>query len=292
MKLTGLHFLLTYRCNRSCEHCFVWGGPWQRGSMTEAQVKDILIQARDAGSIESVWFEGGEPFLHPATLATGCRAAKALGFWTGIVSNGFWTRDDREAVTALDPLRGLVDKLAMSADEWHWGPRWQDRVAVAERAAAAAEIPLAVFTIAASPAGRAGAPLPGIMYRGRAARALAADAPGLPWESFTRCPHEKLDAPGRVHVDPLGFLHLCQGLTMGNVFAEPLAAWCDSYDPATHPIAGPLLAGGPAELIRRTGVPHRETYADACHACYDAREALRPRYPSVLAPAQMYGPAA
>ena len=30
MKLSGLHFLLTYRCVYECDHCFVWGSPASR----------------------------------------------------------------------------------------------------------------------------------------------------------------------------------------------------------------------------------------------------------------------
>ncbi len=36
MKLTGLHLLLTYRCDSECDHCFAWGGPGQEGTMTLA----------------------------------------------------------------------------------------------------------------------------------------------------------------------------------------------------------------------------------------------------------------
>lgn len=34
MTLRGLHLLLTYQCNLECDHCFVWGSPWQAGTMT------------------------------------------------------------------------------------------------------------------------------------------------------------------------------------------------------------------------------------------------------------------
>jgi hypothetical protein len=64
---------------------------------------------------------------------------------------------------------------------------------------------------------------------------------------------------------------------------------CESYDPETHPIVGPLLVGGPAELCRRYGLDLSSGAADACHLCYLARSALRVRFPDVLIPAQMYG---
>jgi len=50
MKLTGLHFLLTYQCPFECDHCFVWGSPWQSGVMTLADIRNFLQQARDTGN--------------------------------------------------------------------------------------------------------------------------------------------------------------------------------------------------------------------------------------------------
>ena len=127
------------------------------------------------------------------------------------------------------------------------------------------------------------------MYRGRAAVKLAGSAEMHPWQQFTTCPHEDLRDPGRVHLDPLGNLHLCQGLVLGNCFQTSLREICDQYNPEAHPIAGPILSGGPAELVRHYAVPHEENYADACHLCYAARLALRSSFPQVLAPDQMYG---
>jgi hypothetical protein len=108
---------------------------------------------------------------------------------------------------------------------------------------------------------------------------------------FTECPHEDLREPGRVHVDPFGEIHICQGISLGNVLqsSTPLREICETYDPDTHPITGPLLAGGPAELVRRFESPHDEAYADACHLCYETRRSLRERFPGILRPDQMYG---
>lgn len=92
-----------------------------------------------------------------------------------------------------------------------------------------------------------------------------------------------------MHVDPFGNLHICQGITIGNLFDEPLASICAAYAPETHPITGPLLAGGPAGLLRRYELPPGEGYADACHLCTEARRRLRPRFAAVLGPDQMYG---
>jgi hypothetical protein len=62
-----------------------------------------------------------------------------------------------------------------------------------------------------------------------------------------------------------------------------------SRHPDAHPVIGPLLAGGPAELARRYGLTPKEGYADACHLCYETRLALCERFPDVLTPDQMYG---
>jgi len=76
---------------------------------------------------------------------------------------------------------------------------------------------------------------------------------------------------------------------MGNVWEKPLKEIVAEYDPAAHPIVGPLMAGGPAGLVKRYDLPLQESYADECHLCYLARDMLRGRYPALLAPPQVYG---
>jgi hypothetical protein len=126
------------------------------------------------------------------------------------------------------------------------------------------------------------------MYRGRAAVTLTDGLPRQPWEAFTTCPYENLVDPGRIHLDPFGNLHMCQGLVIGNVWQRPLAEILETYNPQTHAIIGPLLAGGPAQLVQQYDLVYEPGYVDACHLCYTAREALREQFPAELAPDQMY----
>ena len=83
MKLTGLHLLLTYQCNYECDHCFLWGGPSQGGTMTLAQIRDIYRQAHELGTVEGVYLEGGEPFLYYPILVRAAQEAADLGFQVG-----------------------------------------------------------------------------------------------------------------------------------------------------------------------------------------------------------------
>jgi hypothetical protein len=295
MKLTGLHFLLTYRCTSQCEHCFVWGSPAQAGVFTLAGIRQALEQARDLGTIEWVFFEGGEPFLFHPILVHAVRAAADLGFQVGAVTNAYWATTPEDARAWLEPFAGQLHSLSASTDELHSDERVSSEARSVLRACEALGIPADLIMCdvpeAAESAARRGEPVEGgaVMYRGRAAVTLAPKAPALPWDSFTECPHEQLDDPGRVHLDPLGNLHLCQGLVLGNLIERPLKDLVRAYRPKQHPIAGPLLQGGPAELVRRYDVPHAPAYADSCHLCYSARLALRTRFPEVLRPGQMYG---
>jgi hypothetical protein len=137
----------------------------------------------------------------------------------------------------------------------------------------------------AEEAGEGGA----VMYRGRAVEKLAEKATPHPWEHFDTCPHEDMREPGRIHLDPFGNLHVCQGLVIGNLFEKPLKQICEEYDAERHPICGPLLEGGPAALVTEYNLPHASRYADACHLCYETRKTLRYRFTTLLTPNQMYG---
>ena len=128
-----------------------------------------------------------------------------------------------------------------------------------------------------------------VLFRGRAADLLASRVAAKPWEQFNECPWEDLRQPERVHVDAFGNLHICQGISIGNLLQQPLVEIMEHYDPDAHPVVGPLLAGGPAELVRRYDLAHIIGYADHCHLCYRMRCALREQLPGVLTPDQMYG---
>jgi hypothetical protein len=277
--LSGLHLLLTYECNYECDHCFVWGGPSQTGTMTLETVEHILAQAKELGSIEWIYFEGGEAFLYFETMIAGIRLAKEFGFKVGIVSNSYWATTDAAALEWLRPLAGLVDDLSISSDDYHGSHEGVNYPEIARRAAQQLDIPVDFISIGESD----------VVFRGRAADVLASRVETKPWEQFDECPWEDLREPARVHVDPFGNLHICQGISIGNMLRRPLIDIMSDYDADAHPIVGPLLAGGPAEIVRRYGLSHEEGYADHCHLCYKARCALRQRFPDELTPDQMYG---
>lgn len=294
MKLSGLHILLTYQCAYECDHCFVWGSPRQSGTLTLEQIENILQQAKEAG-VASIYFEGGEPFLYYAVLVRGVRMAADLGFSVGIVSNAYWANTVADATEWLRPFAGRLSDLSVSSDLYHCEKCLGENPQNAVVAAKWLGIPTGVIAVAQPDEaskeshGQLEEEESGVMYRGRAAEKLASRAPSHPWEGFVSCPHEDLREPGRVHLDPLGNLHICQGIVIGNLFEKPLKQICEEYDADVHPICGPLLAGGPAALVTEYNLPHESSYADACHLCYEARTALRARFPELLAPDQMYG---
>ncbi len=299
MKLSGLHILLTYQCVYECDHCFVWGSPWQSGTLTLEQIENILHQAKEAG-VTSIYFEGGEPFLFYAVLVKAVHMAADMGFEVGIVSNAYWANSVKDAEESLRPFAGRLVNLSVSSDQFHCGECLGERPQNAVVAAKWLGIPTGMISIAQpdeeSKQTRGQIEDEGaVMYRGRAAKMLVEKTASHPWEGFDSCPHEDLREPGRAHLDPLGNLHICQGISIGNLFEKPLQQICEEYDADAHPICGPLLAGGPAALVTEYNLPHTSPsggasrYADACHLCYEARTMLRERFPQYLNPDQMYG---
>lgn len=298
MKLTGIHFLLSYRCTDECDHCFLWSSPRAGGTMTLAQVREVLHQAKGLGTVEMVYFEGGEPFLFYPIMLAGLREAATLGMQRGIVTNNYWATSVEDAVEWLRPIAEIgLDDLSLSSDLFHGEAMMMQSALNAMEAAHRLGLPEGVITIEAPEGCEAhavddrGEPITGgaVRFRGRAVAKLAEGVARQPWSEFTECPDEDFGDPGRVHVDAFGHIHLCQGLVMGNVWQRPLAEIVAAYDPQTHPIVGPLMEGGPAALVERYDLPHESGYIDACHLCYVARDALRGRFPELLAPPTVYG---
>ncbi|MCJ7620618.1 MAG: radical SAM protein, partial [Anaerolineae bacterium] len=282
--LTGIHLLLTYTCNYECDHCFLYCGPHAEGTFTLEQLRVALDEAEKMGSVDIIYFEGGEPFLYYPLMVEGMRMAGDRGFQTGIVTNAYWATTEEDAELWLRPLvEREVGDLSLSDDDFHHGAGEDNPAKRASRAARRLGIPTDSICIdqptvetGLDREQEKGRPVigGGAMFRGRAVEKLVEGLPTRPWEELTRCPYEDLDEPGRVHLDAFGHVHLCQGLTMGNMWEIPLATLAHNYDPDSHPICGPLLEGGPALLAKQYAVQHEEEYVDECHFCYSLRLVL------------------
>ena len=120
MQLTGLHILLTYTCTFECDHCFVWGSPHQNGVFTLGQIRQVLGAARDTGTVEWIYYEGGEPFLYYPILLEAAKLAHEMGFQVGIVTNAYWASSTEDAGHWLAPFSGLVQDLTASSDLFHY----------------------------------------------------------------------------------------------------------------------------------------------------------------------------
>ena len=295
MELNGIHLLLTYQCTFECDHCFVWGSPFQRGTMTLETIRNILRQAKETDSVEWIYFEGGEPFLYYQVMLSGINQAHELGFKVGIVTNSYWATSEEDALLWLSPLSGKIQDLTISSDLFHFSEKESQQSLYVSYAAEKLNIPLGIICIeqpnhpSISSLGQIPPEASSVMYRGRAADKLANKATFHPTSTFVKCPHENLVDPGRVHIDPFGNMHICQGISIGNIYSSSIYEISHNFNPTMHPILGPLLDGGPAKLVEQYRLPCADAYADACQLCYEARKLLRKQFPEILLPDQMYG---
>ncbi|MFX0037231.1 MAG: radical SAM protein [Candidatus Hermodarchaeota archaeon] len=293
--LKGIHFLLTYSCNYTCDHCFLYCSPDSKGTFTLAQIKKVLDEASKLKSVEWIYFEGGEPFLYYPIMVEGTRLAKMMGFKVGIVTNSYWATSIQDAEVWLKPFSELgVDDFSISNDTFHYENEQENLSKIAKKASENLKLPIMTICIEEPTLKKEqekGEPLisGGAMFRGRAVEKLIEGLPKRSWEEMNECPYEDFRGLGRIHVDPFGNAHICQGLSIGNFWETPLSKLIKNYKPENHPICGPLIQGGPAQLVKEYDIGHEDKYVDECHLCYLARLKLIDKFPMYLSPRQVYG---
>lgn len=298
MPCTAVHVLLTYRCTDACKHCFVFSGPHQLATYTMGRLETAISQIRRAPQVRWIYFEGGEPFLYYPLLLEAVRCATDRGLATAVVTNGYWITSERDLGFALRPLVAAgLKKLQVSIDDLHRYRRLEHLKPQLLDMARRFRLTCQILSVEVPVSDeeplleRKGQTITQgeIAFRGRAVTQLAPDQAAWAWDSFDACPHERLDDPQRVHLDPHGHVHLCQGTLLGNIDKDPLDVLFETYRPEAHPIVGPLLRGGPTALVQEQGLEHDEGYADACHLCFHARSQLLGRFPELLGPPSVYG---
>ena len=262
-----------------------------------SQIQILLDEARKIGTMESVYFEGGEAFLYYPVLLEGVKIAREAGFKVGIVTNAYFATNDEDISLWLNPLVELgISDFSISNDPYHYGEAKENPATRARNVALKLGLPAGEIQIdrpieTTKEDHKKGEAIIGgsTMFRGRAVEKLTSGLPGRNWEEFIECPYENLEFPGRVHVDAYGNTHICQGISMGNTWQTPLSVIDNFWNAASHPICGPLVKGGPAQLIREYNMSHEDKYVDACHCCYLVRKSLIERFPQYLTPLQVYG---
>lgn len=297
--LSQLHIILTYTCNKECDHCFVYSSPEAKGTFTSIQLDNVIEEAKKIGSIEWIYFEGGEPFLFFPLMVDAIKKAKMSGFKVGIVSNGYWATSEENSRFYLKILKELeIDDLSVSDDCFHINFEEDHPGPVLEKVAFDLQLPYNILALKdindpihdEKKGYRKGQPITGgdIRFTGRAVEKLTEGMPIKKSTIFNMCTKEELVEPIRVHLDPYGNVHICQGITIGNFEEIPLSEIISNYDPYTHPIVSQLLKGGPLELAKHYGIPFKERFVDGCHMCYEIRKDLRSYHPEFLQPNQIY----
>ncbi|MEM3789023.1 MAG: radical SAM protein [Candidatus Bathyarchaeia archaeon] len=125
LNLKGVHFLLTYRCDLECDHCFVWGSPNSKGVFTLEQIRKILREVKKQGTVDYIAIEGGEPFLYYPIMVKAAEEAVNLGLRVEILSNCYWATCVEDAVEWRIPIAKAKNvELTLSSDPYH-GEAWE-----------------------------------------------------------------------------------------------------------------------------------------------------------------------
>jgi MoaA/NifB/PqqE/SkfB family radical SAM enzyme len=261
-------------------------------------VTRILEQIHLLDSVEWIIFEGGEPFLVYPLLLTSVKHAKQLGFNVGIISNGYFGRSEAAATRYLKPFVALgLDRIYISDDRYHYKNVEKSPARKVIEAAIKLGLPTTRIVI-----GEYNLPerapllennrlivetLP-LMMVGRATERIPINEQFDDWQSSNTCPFKELDNPESIFIDPYGNTQICQGITIGNIWASPLKEIMDQRNIYSHPIYGPLIRNGPKGIIEEYDLSPLSGYIDACHLCYKTRQMLLDRFPEFLSPLQVY----
>lgn len=311
--------LLTYRCTLACAHCLFNCGPHQPRShhSVEQGVRD-LRQLRATDRV--VHIAGGEAMMEYQTVLAICRRAAELGAAPHFLeTNATWCTDAGIARRRLRELRqaGLL-VLLISADPYHlalfpperylrcydaavelfgrenvMAPQLTAQQAQDMRETGRDPARLAAYVRQSSPrmTGRAGEVLAGLLPL-RPLEALAEDPmwQGEP-EGMACAPEFDPETMWEIHIDPYGNIQTCCGVILGNAAETPLPEQMAAGFRPASPIVSALREEGPVGLLRiaeGTGY-RRQEYTQKCHLCWEVRKFLRPHYPAILGPDEIYG---
>lgn len=125
--IKSICFLTTYNCNARCSFCEC--GPRERDRLSLDEMKRLIDEALELGTVGQVVFSGGEPTLLGDELLEGIAYAHERKMLTRVVTNGFWGSKSPDAAAAfVDRLIGAgLSEINISIDDLHqkYIPLWR-----------------------------------------------------------------------------------------------------------------------------------------------------------------------
>ena len=302
--------IFTYQCSAACRHCLFGCGPGRpRVVMGAGECVGYLRVWREFPRV--VHIAGGECFLFYDELLDVCRRAQAAGVPPHFVeTNGSWCGSDAITERRFTELSGAgVRGVLFSCDAYHQEFVPADRIARCARFAVEVFGEPNVMGNTALAARADGLPdiaadegalrdlvrrsPPGWMA-GNAAKCLARYLDPQPLEAFAdvRCPEQfDIERTWEFHFDPYGNVQTNCGVVLGNAHRTPPLELLTQESINRNPIAQVLREAGPVGLLRLAadkGLTPRDGYVHKCDVCYHARTYLRPHFPNILCPDEVY----
>ena len=314
-KIPFLSFIVSYKCTNECKHCALRGSPNQDEITIKLEaVKKYLGDVTSNYIIDEVGFFGGEPLLKFDLLVKLIEEVKRFGIKKiGLPTNGYWGKNESIAKDyALKLKKAGLYRISFSVDAFHQEFVSIDTIKQAIRAAHEAGIEwIAVLsqylgsqdeknvfneqtkamTVELSKEFEFFHQINSeLNVMGRAVNELTNYYP------MTAIPSDKciIFKVPMFMIDPNGwvFHHSCHGICIGNAKEKNLSQIISEFKYRKHPIIGKVVAkGGPQNLLEMAiekGYEPLSGYADKCHLCFSARNFLRPYYPNILEPSNLY----
>ena len=323
MQITSVNFLVTFRCNASCQHCGYRAGPTHLGYMRVSDANQWLTTLSATQPLQSITIHGGEPLLFFPNYCV----EKLLQMATtlniprrGIITNGFWAIDQETARRKLTKLKSCgLTSITFSVDAFHqeYIPLNTLRLGIKEAMALGVTkisvlshylVSVNAENVYNQKTNKILAEIEDIdgihierfktSFYGRAAENFAGFVEKTRLRPSGPChlPYwlgGKLKHPKAIEIDFNGYVTLCPGICIGNLKTQSLTDVLSNYDPNTHPILKVLVQEGPIGLARMAdegGIDYDQQFVDECHLCYEMRQLLQQHFPSHLAPSSCYLP--
>jgi hypothetical protein len=313
--ISGITWILSYRCNLDCAHCFF-------DVQGDLRILDYELAREALASLEQAeplaWqhVSGGEPLLFEAELHRLLEVIQEHGSKTvGIATNGFWGDSEQRAQQTVSQLkRRGVNGLCLSADDYHQSKLPVNYVRTAAEQVAAQGLKKHSFVVCCQPDGVSPSfsekdfalPLAPVFIRkiGKGAAvdvlsdmARSGNVPDAPCRNLCCCLGETTPfTPQMVWIDPYGNVMICYGLIIGNLYESRLGEILRDYSVNQAPLLKILAEQGPVGLYRlavSNGWQPEEGFADECTLCWQARYFLRKHRskrldPEILGPDECY----